>query len=369
MKIILKFLIVASCLFSVSAFAQVDEFNTYQWNRANHLKGEGKVDRGDWYEWWFYKFVVPETREAFYFIYGVVNPWDKAGTLKGTAAYLQAGDFKKHKMAEQLFPVEAFTAAYDKTAVSVGSHTATDKRITGAIVENSGEEISWDLSIEKDWAFNAMGWGLNHPKISGIFWYPAQASATMSGWVKYHGRTIRVVSAPGYQDRNWGRSFPTWWTWLTSNTFKNSPGTVLAAGGGKPKIFNQFYFLNGLNIGLRHNGEEYIFRTTDGNKINFEIRWGVWEVVATNHKGEKIEISAYAPPEEFLVLPFRSPQGPIFYDYEALRGAMSVRLSKWSLETRSWVQLAALETTEAGIEWGSPDPNVRRTFSGVIRPD
>ncbi len=88
--------------------------------------------------------------------------------------------------------------------------------------------------------------------------------------------------------------------------------------------------------------------------MKFDIQWGKWEVSATNWHGEKIEISAFAPKEKFMLLPFTTPQGEKFYDYETLTGSMVVRLYKQ--EAGEWKLLNTLETDEAGIEWGSPHP-------------
>lgn len=339
-----------------AAPTQIDDpYNTYQWNRKNALAQTGAVDESDWYEWWYYKVVIPETREAFFFTYGVVNPWDHEKILAGTKSTVQFGSFKDKFFSDQDFEVQDFSARYDKTSVQIANNTATDTHLAGAIVSN-GRNISWELSLTKDWQFNAMGWAMSNPTVSNIYWYPAQAGATMSGWIRIDDRVINIENAPAYQDRNWGTSFPKWWTWLTSNHFKNSPGTVLAAGGGKPKAFGAFALFSGLCIGLHHEGKEYIFRTTDGDKVKFDIRWGVWNVQAENSENQRIEISAYAPPEQFLLLPFQTPQGPVFYDYQALLGKMTVKLYSRSNILSSWEQVALLETDEAGIEWGTPEP-------------
>lgn len=331
-----------------------DRFNTLIWNRKNHDRQNQKIDKDDWFEWWYYKVVDPQTNESFFFTYGVINPWDLEGKSKESFAVLQAGDFEHKIFSEKKFAVRDFAASYDDTYVKVGENIATDKLIKGHIISDDGHEISWDLSIEKDWSFNAMGWGMEKPYVSNIFWYPAQASAFMTGWIQYDKKFVKFERAPAYQDRNWGQSFPKWWTWLASNNFKNSPGTVLAAGGGKPKALNKFSVFNGLCIGLRHQGKEYAFRTTDGDKIKFDIKWGTWEVQAQNSRKQKIEISAYAPPEKFLLLPFHSPQGKDFYDYEALTGNIKVRL--FEKQSGKWQLVANLDSDQGGIEWGSPDP-------------
>jgi tocopherol cyclase len=201
--------------------------------------------------------------------------------------------------------------------------------------------------------FDAMGSSVK--LTSDIYWYPAQASATMNGWVKLDGVTYTLTDAPGYQDRNWGNGFPKWWTWLVSNNFKNSPGTILAAGGGEPKVFNTAY-LKGLCVGLHYNGKDYAFRTFEGNSIKFDISWGKWEVDASSSTS-RVTISAYAPPDKFMMLPFMSPQGSTFYDYEALMGSMTVKVYERSSILSQWKQVGDdLVSDTAGIEWGTPTP-------------
>jgi hypothetical protein len=356
MKTVFSLLLV-SVFVALPAFGEGDPYNSFRWKSG---------DTRDWYEWWYYKVVDPETGEAFYFTYGVVNPGDSAYAKAGTKAVLQMGSFGSGVVLEQDFPLNEFSASAKSTEIHVGANVATDKRITGSMTGKDGNPVSWDLAIEKDWGFEAMGWVIRVPELSNIYWYPAQASARMTGTVEFGGKKYAFQNATAYQDRNWGRSFPLWWTWLVSNNFKSSPGTVLVAGGGKPRAFNGPALLSGLCIGLKHEGREYAFRTTDGDKVKFEIRWGKWEVTAYNRRGQKIEISAYAPPEKFLLLPFETPKGETFYDYEALTGQMTVKLFR--KVKGKWVPEASLETDQAGIEWGAPEPlGLQKAFSSALK--
>lgn len=362
-----RFLIAAFMLFSAFASASpqdaMDPFNTYIWNRQNVVAGNGQVDTGDWFEWWYYKVIDPATGQPFFFTYGIVNPWDTSRSLAGTKAVVQAGDYSGKFLVDQEYPVSQFKASYDNTDVTIGANHATDKHIQGSVSQN-GHEMAWDLAIQEQWKFDAMGWSMGTGDLSGIYWYPAQAAAVINGWIRVDGKTFNLTAAPAYQDRNWGRSFPKWWTWLVSNGFKNAPDTVLAAGGGEPKVLNSVYLLSGLCIGLKHNGHEYIFRSTDGNYVNFDIRWGVWNVVAENGRNERIEISGSAPPDKFMMLPFQSPRGPIFYDYETLLGNMTVKVYTRGSIFENWKQVADLESDQAGIEWGTPTQiDVSKPFS------
>jgi len=307
-------------------------------------------DNGDWYEWWYYKATVPGTDQAFYFCYGVVNPWDKAQSRPASRAYVSAGNFQAGRTHEQNFPVRDFLASTSSTFVKVGANAATDRSLKGRLPLPEGGEFAWDLTLEKDWTFNALGWTMYVPGITNIFWFPAQASARMSGTIIYGGKTYKLDRAPAYQDRNWGRGFPKWWAWLVSNHFKGSPGTALAAGGGMPKVLGSFHLPNAMGIGLRHNGRDYAFRPSKGDVIKLDINFGRWEVLARNRDGQRISISAYAPREKFLLLKFMAPENKEFYDYEALQGNIKVKLYEGEK------LVADLETDEGGIEFGSGEP-------------
>ncbi len=321
---------------SVAAADRADPYNAYIWNKANH---------GDWYEWWYYKVVPPDSpQDAFFFVYGVVNPWDTARTRPASRSYVTFGSFAENLMVERTLGPADFSASRDATDVRVGdAGAATDRALSGRI-----DGVEWNLTLEHDWKFNAMGWAMFRDWLFNIYWYPAQASAFMTGEITVNGRRIQLDHAPAYQDRNWGKSFPVWWTWIVSNHFKNSPGSVLAVGGGRPETVGSDR-LEGVTIGLRHGGREYAFRPVDGDIVRVNVRFGHWEVTARNLFGDEIQISATAPRDKFMDLRFITPTGAVFHDFEALRGQVSVKVLK-----RGKV-IAELESDEAGIEYGSAD--------------
>ena len=142
-----KFLILLFVLLSVSiSAAREDSFNNYRWNLKNENRGNGKISRRPWFEWWYYKVVVPESNDSFYFAYGVVNPWDVKRTLKGTRAFVGFGDFKSKQQAEQHYPLDKFHASYTETKVIIDDQLATDKEIKGSLKDESGNTYEWDGS-------------------------------------------------------------------------------------------------------------------------------------------------------------------------------------------------------------------------------
>lgn len=357
--IILSAILILLGLSTSSISLASDKFNELVWENT---------DQGDWYEWWYYKVIDPKTNQAFYFTYGLVNPWDKSQSNPASKAFVSAGSFDQKLIVEEKFSPQQFATTKDESSFlfQIGNRNQmSNQHLVGDIVDKDGHRVQWDITTEKEWRYNAMGWTLFFPEMSNIYWYPAQANMKMSGWIKFDGRLISLEQAPAYQDRNWGRSFPKWWAWIVSNKFKNSPGTVLASGGGTPKVLNAAT-IQGYTIGLLHEGKEHTFRMPDGDKINLNVSFGRWEITAYNIKRlEKIVIHADAPKEKFMVLPFTTPQGQVFKDYEALQGHLTVQLYKKKWPLGEYHLVADLESDEAGIEFGSyNDFDLKQIFSG-----
>lgn len=340
-------------VFSFQLFAY-DQFNTYRWNRKNALNGSTKYKEGPWYEWWYYKVVLPKSNEAFYFVYGVVNPWDKNGKMKGSRSYVGMGDFFSKINFEEKSEVEDFEASYKSTYVYVNGNVATDRSLRGDIVSENGLRYKWDIEVEKKWSYNGMGWGLGMG-ITNIDWYPAQASARCTGTVEAPNRIVTFEDAPCYQDRNWGKTFPRWWAWIVSNHFEGYPDTVLAVGGGWPSILGFYTPIKGLAIGLKHRGVEYSFTPAYLDTIRMNIDFGTWEVTGINRaRTQKVVVKAWAPREKFMDLQFMTPDGKVFHDYEALLGSATVKIYKntgWVFD--NWKLVETLRSNAVGIEYGS----------------
>ncbi len=351
-------------LFVMSLTAQAwaeDPFNHYQWNKyASDASAE--VDRRPWFEWWYYKVVIPGTSQAYYFVYGVVNPWDTLQSSPGTRSYIGFGDFEKRRVIDSNYDVNDFSARHDRTLVTLPAGQATDRFFTGSVTDEAGHHYSWDVKIEKRWSFNAEGWMLG-TGLTQIEWYPAQADARCSGKIIADGEVVSFTDTPCYQDRNWGTRFPEWWAWIVSNRFEDHPDSALAIGGGQPHVFGLPSFYEGVCIGLRHKGVEYSFRPNHLDSVQVDINFGKWEVTGVTRNGRtKIEISAYAPPEAFMDLQFMTPEGVIFHDYEALLGEVRIKLYSKDSDDE-WALIDTLYSRHAGIEFGSADESLVRSIS------
>lgn len=321
-----------------------DKFNAFLWPTL------GRSQKASWYEWWYSKVVEPKTGRAFFFVYEVVNPWDQDSTRAVSRAAVTFGDFGRKIQVVTHVPVNEFHASRDRYDVSIGNPvfaTADARHLQGQLVSEAGLKVSWDLVFEDPWSFRAMGWATGIPEILNIGWYPAQATAKVSGTIRVGEETIQLERAPGYQDRNWGRSFPKWWSWIVANHWNEGSDDVLVAGGGAPKVFGRPSPYEGMSIGFRHEGELYAFRPTDGVFPHSEIYFGKWEIRARNLFGDRIEISASAPLDKFMDLQFLTPQGKVFHDWEALAGNVRVKFTPFGK------QPIRLTSSFGGIEYGS----------------
>lgn len=319
-----------------------DRFNTYQW------RGGEKP----WFEWWYYKFNIPGTDDAFCIIYGIVNPGDSTGKYPWSRAYTEVVNFRSGEIFSSVTDIKDFNASKQESFIQIGTNTAKTDLIEGNIVNKNGDSVSWEIHIQNSWSFNAMGWGMYIPTATNIFWYPAQASALFTGIIRFGGNTYNFQNCPGYQDKNWGRSFPAWWTWIVSNHFRGNPNTAIVVGGGRPKILNIRDPIEGVSIGLKHKDKIYSFRPNDADNMNLDVRFGNWEIEAWNMKN-KIRIRAWAPAEKFIDLMFTTPDGKIFHDLETLNGELKVELYERKWGKKKWHLVDTLYSDQAGIEYGT----------------
>ncbi|MCC6751929.1 MAG: hypothetical protein IT371_30020 [Deltaproteobacteria bacterium] len=326
---------------------EVDPQNVYMGRSA--LDARGPAARQPWFEWWYYKAVVPATGEAIFAAYGVVNPTDVAGRSGASQAFLIFGAPRRKLLLVERLPVRSFEASSSSTYVRVGRSHATACRAVGEVA-GQGHRARWDLGFATRWRFPATGWVSWFPAASNIHWHPAQADARVSGVVELDGERLELVGAPGYQDHNWGSSFPRYWLWIACNTFADAPETALVVGGGLPRAMRRVEVGSVVCVGLRHEGRVHAFRSTDLHGTRVEPLPGGWRVEASDGR-RRITVEARAPLEAFLPIELDTPDGGRFVNYETLAGDLQVRLEERSRVLR-WRKVVELSSRQAGLEIG-----------------
>ncbi|MBI3018337.1 MAG: hypothetical protein HYY61_00360 [Deltaproteobacteria bacterium] len=342
MTLLSQGVVVIVSLLSFMAHAEVDPYNTYQW--------DGKTNQ--WFEWWYYKVLDPQTHHSFYFCYGVVNPSTTESVSPHARAFVSFGDFQQNLILQTEVPLETFRASTTTPFIQVGPHIATDQALSASFLD-SGHHVQWLLSIKKKMGWNAMGWGLSERGLFNIYWHPAQMDASFQGILDIDGKHYIFKDADGYQDHNWGASFPKWWFWIASNAFQENSESSFVGGGGHAQTPLGFPLPTAILLGLHHEGQLYAFRSSEPEYIfDWDMKLGQWDISAFN-TSYKLKLHAQADPSQMMDLPFLTPEGKTFHDYETLNGNLHIELYKRKFLSTSWEKIANLSTpNSAGLELG-----------------
>ena len=189
---------------------------------------------------------------------------------------------------------------------------------------NAGE-MSWDLTIDKQIAFN-VGYGASKPlreiEAFAMYWHAEGMKSAFSGTVVLNGRryTVSPEKSYGYADKNWGRDFTSPWVWLSSNclvsqkTGKKLNNSVFDIGGGRPKIY--FVPLNRRLLGVfYYEGREFDFNFShvwlnvktefSFEEFDEEVAWHVRQ----ENSSAVMETEVRCKKKDMLLVNYEAPDG------------------------------------------------------------
>jgi len=229
-------------------------------------------------------------------------------------------------------------------------------------------EMSWDLRIDKQIAFN-VGYGASKPlrdmEAFAMYWHAEGMKSAFSGTVESGGRKY-VVSPEksfGYADKNWGRDFTSPWVWLSSCCLKSRvTGKVLEnsafdIGGGRPKIY--FVPLDRRLLGaFCYEGKEYDFNFSHvwlnvKTRFSFEERdeYVVWHV-RQESRAAAMETDITCKKKDMLLVNYEAPDGSKKHDrlFNGGNGVGTVKL--YDRVAGEFVLIDEIEATHVGCEYG-----------------
>ena len=186
-------------------------------------------------------------------------------------------------------------------------------------------DISWNLKIKKDIAFN-VGYGASKLfrslKAFEMFWHAEGMKSYFEGEITLNGEKYIVSNenSYGYADKNWGKDFTSPWVWLSSNNLysikynKQLNNSVFDIGGGRPKV--GFIALNRkLLSAFYYEGKCYEFNfskfwTFTKTKFSFDeledkVVWHVTQKTINN----KIEVEVTCDKKDMLFVNYEAPNG------------------------------------------------------------
>ncbi len=387
-------------------------FNTSDLSRNLFMLKGGLAKEG--YDWWWHSFtgVNEKTGEekAFFFEFFTINPdlggeepvfgqleVNKKNGIKPSYMMVKAGAWGEGKSQlhrffgwnsveikdQPSFSVEAYDCFLSETE-SHGSIMVTEedsKNHTEWMCDHG--QISWDLTIDKEVAFN-VGYGagkaLRDAEAFEMYWHAEGIKTKYEGSVIYNGEKYLVSkdSSYGYADKNWGNNFTSPWVWISSNHLKSNisgewlNNSVFDIGGGRPKI-GPVSLEGKLLSAVYYEGEPYEFNFSKfwtNTRTKFDCKEGrdkiIWRIKQTTPIA-KMEIHLSCKKKDMLLVNYEAPDGSKKHNrlWNGGNGTGRIKLYRKEIVlndessdrriARKWILVDDITVLNAGCEYGEYD--------------
>jgi tocopherol cyclase len=329
----------------------------YHWNG---------VDAG-FFEGWYFRVTLPKIRESFAFMYSIEDP--SGSTERSGGAVQILGIDEQHSIS--ILPNRTrFWAAKDH--LSLGHWGETNLAISPQLLSVAefdthivqGYQVTATLHQgalpEHDcrWCYHTIpvyGWGqpqqpqqataglLSYLPIFEPGWQILMAHGLATGWIEWRGERYEFNHAPAYSEKNWGCSFPEKWFWVNCNSFDDTVGLAITAGGGRRKVL--WMTEEVAMIGIHYRGSFYEFVPWN-SEISWQIEpWGEWRMQATNGDFQVELIGTTDSAGTMVNTP--TENGLVMCCRDTLKGILSI-----DLQTRQGRQIVKANSNNAGLEVG-----------------
>ncbi len=329
----------------------------YHWNGVD----------GGFFEGWYFRVTLPKLRASFAFMYSIEDP---SGTSDRSGGAVQILGIDEQYLISTLADRTKFWAAKDR--LSLGHWGDINLDISPQLLSvaefdthiTQGYQVTATLHQgalpEHDcrWCYHTIpvyGWGqpqqpqqataglLSYLPIFEPGWQILMAHGLATGWIEWRGERYEFNNAPAYSEKNWGCSFPEKWFWINCNSFDDTVGLAITAGGGRRKVL--WMTEEVAMIGIHYRDRFYEFAPWNA-EIHWQIQpWGEWRMQATNEDFH-VELIGTTDTDGTMV---NTPteKGLIMCCRDTLKGILSI-----DLQTRQGKQIIKASSNNAGLEVG-----------------
>ena len=222
------------------------------------FQGWGKQHK--YFEGWYYKIVNKAETKAFAFIPGIAI--EESGQKH---AFIQILDGKKRTSEFIKFPGDSFKPKSGILQISIEGNKFLENSIHLDLPQAKG---SLDFTGNIPWPKPFYSPGIMGPYAFVPFMECYHGIVSMdhalTGELVIDGEQIDFSDGRGYIEKDWGRSFPSAYTWMQSNHF-SKPGISFKASVAKiPWIRNSFV---GFIAGLWYGNKLYRFTTYNRTRL------------------------------------------------------------------------------------------------------
>jgi tocopherol cyclase len=174
-------------------------------------------------------------------------------------------------------------------------------------------------------------------------WQILMAHGLATGWIEWRGERYEFTNAPAYSEKNWGRSFPQKWFWVNCNSFDETVGLAITAGGGRRKVLWMTEEVGLVGIHYRDRFYEFV---PWNSQMSWQIQpWGEWRIQASNSEFRVELIGTTELPGTMVNTP--TEKGLAMCCRDTLKGLLSI-----DLQTLQGDRIIKASSNNAGLEVG-----------------
>ncbi len=238
---------------SLVKFVDYPKVKAYKANKSkNSSMFQGNKKTKKYFEGWYFKMVSQDEGSILSVIPGISISED--GSTKH--AFIQIIDGKIAETKYINFPTEDFYFSKEGFLIKIGNNVFSKDSIVLDIQRDSLLIIGKvymknlaELKSKNKQRQKIMGW---YYKVPFMECYHGVVSLNhdLYGEIKTNNRSFRFDGGRGYIEKDWGKSMPSSWIWIQTNSFKNSNSSFMLSIAKIPWLgfsftgFLGFYYIN-----------------------------------------------------------------------------------------------------------------------------
>ena len=231
-------------------YPKVQAYKAKKSKNSSMFQGNKKTKK--YFEGWYFKMVSQDEGSILSVIPGISISED--GSTKH--AFIQIIDGKIAQTKYINFPIEDFYFSKEDFLIKIGNNIFSKDSIVLDIQRDSLSIIGkvymknlTKLKSKNKQIRKIMGW---YYKVPFMECYHGLVSLNhdLYGEIKTNNRNFRFDGGRGYIEKDWGKSMPSSWIWIQTNSFKNSNSSFMLSIAKIPWLgfsftgFLGFYYIN-----------------------------------------------------------------------------------------------------------------------------
>ncbi len=242
-----------------------------------------------YFEGWYFK-IVDKTEDNIYAIIPGIS-FDKEGN---TQAFIQFFNGKEVSMDFLSFKKSEFQYSKNEFDVKIGRNYFSLEELE-LDFKNENLEVKGKISFSeiKPWPVKtfspgAMGWYRFVPRMEcyhGVLSFDHK----LEGKLTINGKEVDFTEGRGYIEKDYGRSFPSYYLWGQTNHFDEKGISLMVSFAKIPWLGS---FFDGFIVGFLYNNKLYRFATYTGAKISKLKLDDSRVIIHVKDKKHRLEIKA-----------------------------------------------------------------------------